>query len=106
MEPAEIFMNAVGVAAKLAPSIIALVVALISWKVKGKLDLDKTFEAASDIGHVVFDLITAGMGLDEAVAEGVKKIEENRGHKLGSTLKRKATARLSSIVKNLKNVNR
>lgn len=99
-EALEVLAAALAVVVAVERILAAIAKARADMRETGKLDLDKTLEAARDAAAEVRKLKKDGhiQTLEEALDEGVKKVEDLRGKKLSGKLARKARARIGAIV--------
>lgn len=92
-----------------AGSVSALVIAvagpIIAYKQTGKIDLEKTMEAANDAKKIVEHMIRSGQlkDLQEAAEKGISLVESIRGKKISAKMKRKVAARIEGHVAALMN---
>ena len=84
--------------AALVTPVAGILLSIYSWKKTGEIDLRKTLIHAEDVFHLVKKLIAEGEEEERALESGIQEIEAIRGHKISARLKRKAAAKLRSLL--------
>ena len=90
--------EALEVASSLVVPVAGIAISFFSWKKTGEIDLHKTLEHAKDVFQIVQKLIDDGTEENEAIKKGVEEIQKIRGHKISKKMKRKAEARIRSLL--------